>query len=168
MGAPAIAAGAAVGSSLLSARATIQAGKAQAAAADFNAQVTERNAQTAQIDKRSARLGSELAIQQFQNEFQRLQATTGSVLRKNGFDTSGGTPALIALENARQADLEIAARRFNASVESQAFDEVSVEQDLQASLTRMEGAAASKAARTRAAATLLGGGSSAYTTYKMS
>ena len=42
MGAPAIAAGAAVGSSLLSARATIQAGKAQAAASDFNAQVNER------------------------------------------------------------------------------------------------------------------------------
>ena len=56
MGAQA-AAGAAVGASLLSARATIQAGKAQAAAADFNAQVNERNAQKAQIDKRSARLG---------------------------------------------------------------------------------------------------------------
>ena len=80
----------------------------------------------------------------------------------------GGGSTKIKDSASQKALASIAARRFNASVESQAFDEVSVEQDLQASLTRMEGAAASKAARTRAAATLLGGGSSAYTTYKMS
>tara|TARA_B100001093_G_C26391288_1_gene827183 strand:+ start:156 stop:662 length:507 start_codon:yes stop_codon:yes gene_type:complete len=166
MGLPAVAAGAAAGASLLSARATMQAGKAQANAAAFNAQVNERNAQKAQLDKESAKLGSELAIQRFSREFGRIQAETGQAVRKNGFVATRGTPALIALQNAREADLEIAARRFNASVESRAFDELSVEQELQASLSRMEGAAASRAARTRAASTLLGGASSTITTYR--
>lgn len=166
MGDPVTMAAVAVGGSLLSARATLQAGKAQQNAANFNALVSERNAMKAEQEGEQIRLKSEQDILAFSRNFNRLQASTQQSFRYNGFVATSGTPLRVALENAQQADEEIAARRYNAEVAQLQASESALEQRMAADLERMTGAAAAKAARTQAMGTLLQGAASGYRTYK--
>jgi len=154
-----IAAGAVIGASLLSARASLQSGKAQQNAQEYNAQVQERNAVIAERESKQIEIQSERDIARFQDSFGRLQASTMQGFRYNGFVATSGTPLRVALENAQQADEEIAARRYNAAVGQQQTLESATEARMQADLNRMYGAQARSASIYQAGSSLLSGAS---------
>ena len=154
-----IAVAATAGSSLLSARAAIQSGKAQQRANEFNAQVQERNAKVSEQQADLIQKKSELDIQRFQQDFNRLQAATMQAFRYNGFVATGGTPLKVAMENARQADEEIAMRRYNAAIGEQQALESATESRMQADLNRLYGRQARTASYYQAGSTLLSGAS---------
>lgn len=156
-----IAIAAAAGSSLLSAKSALESGKAQQRANEFNAQVQERNAKVAEQQAEQLRISSELQIQDFSKSFSRLQASTMQAFRYNGFVATGGTPLRVALENAREADSEIAMRRYNASVGQQQALESAAESRMQADLSRLYGQQARTASYYQAGSSLLSGASSA-------
>jgi hypothetical protein len=156
-----IAVGAVVGSSLLSAKASLESGKAQQRANEFNAQVQERNALVSEQEAELLRKKSELDIQSFQQDFDRLQASTMQAFRYNGFVATGGTPLKVAMENARQADEEIAMRRYNAAIGQQQILESATEARMQADLNRLYGRQARQASYYQAAGSLLSGASRA-------
>jgi hypothetical protein len=79
--------------------------------------------------------------------------------RYNGFVATGGTPLKVAMENARQADEEIAMRRYNAAIGQQQALESATEARMQADLNRLYGAQASQASYYQAGSTLLSGAS---------
>jgi hypothetical protein len=154
-----IAIAAAAGSSLLSAKAALESGKAQQRANEFNAQVQERNAKVAEQEAEQLRIGSELQIQDFAKSFDRLQASTQQAFRYNGFVATGGTPLRVAMENARQADEEIAMRRYNAAIGQQQALESASQSRMQADLNRLYGRQARQASYYQAGSTLLSGAS---------
>lgn len=144
-----------IGSGVMSARAQIAAGKAQQNAANFNAQVSERNAKISEQEGEQIRLRSEEDILAFSKNFNKLQAATQQAFRYNGFQASSGTALLVAMENAKEADKEIARQRYNALVGQREASESAVEQRMRADLQRSQGAAVAKAGRQAAAGTLL-------------
>jgi len=154
-----IAIAAAAGSSLLLAKAALESGKAQQRANEFNAQVQERNAKVAEQEAEQLRIGSELQIQDFAKSFDRLQASTQQAFRYNGFVATGGTPLRVAMENARQADEEIAMRRYNAAIGQQQALESASQSRMQADLNRLYGRQARQASYYQAGSTLLSGAS---------
>ena len=154
-----IAVAATAGSSLLSAKAALESGKAQQRANEFNAQVQERNAQVAEQEAEQLRMSSELQIQDFSKSFDRLQASTMQAFRYNGFVATGGTPLRVAMENAQQADEEIAMRRYNAAIGQQQALESATQSRMQANLNRLYGSQARQASYYQAGSTLLSGAS---------
>jgi len=154
-----IAVAATAGSSLLSAKAALESGKAQQRANEFNAQVQERNAKVSEQQANLIQKKSELDIQRFQQDFNRLQAATMQAFRYNGFVATGGTPLKVAMENARQADEEIAMRRYNAAIGEQQALESATESRMQADLNRLYGRQARTASYYQAGSTLLSGAS---------
>lgn len=145
-------------SSLLSARSAVQQGAAARAAGQFNANMAERNAKVAEQQAEQIKRSSEFDINRFRDNFADLQATAAQAFRYNGFVATGGTPLQVLLDNAREADTEIALRRYNASIGEQQALESATEQRLQGRLDRMMGRSAQRASYYQAAGSLLGGG----------
>ena len=146
------------GASLLSASSAVQQGAAAKAAGQFNANMAERNAQVAEQQAEQIKRSSEFDINRFRENFDDLQATAAQAFRYNGFVATGGTPLQVLLDNAREADTEIALRRYNASIGEQQALESATEQRLQGRLDRMMGRSAQKASYYQAAGSLLSGG----------
>lgn len=146
------------GASLLSASSAVQQGAAAKAAGQFNANMAERNAQVAEQQAEQIKRSSEFDINRFRENFDDLQATAAQAFRYNGFVATGGTPLQVLLDNAREADTEIALRRYNASIGEQQSLESATEQRLQGRLDRMMGRSAQKASYYQAAGSLLSGG----------
>ena len=146
------------GASLLSASSAVQQGAAAKAAGQFNANMAERNAKVAEQQAEMIKRSSEFDINRFREDFSNIQASTGTAFRYNGFIATGGTPLQILLDNAQEADEEIALRRYNASIGEQQALESAAEQRLQGRLERMRGASAQRAGYFQAASSLLRGG----------
>ena len=155
----AIAMAATAGNSLLSARAAVQEGVAARRAGEFNARMSERSAKIAEQQAEQIKRASEFDIARFREDFSDIQASTATAFRYNGFVATGGTPLQVLLDNAYEADQEIALRRYNASIDEQAALESATEQRLAARLDRMRGAQAQRAGYFRAASSLLSAGS---------
>lgn len=155
----AVAMAAQAGSSLLSARSAIAEGTAARTAGEFNAQMSERSAKIAEQQAEQIKRASEFDIARFREDFSDIQASTGTAFRYNGFIATSGTPLQVLLDNAQEADEEIALRRYNASIDQQAALESATEQRLAARLERMRGAQAQRAGYFRAASSLLSAGS---------
>lgn len=145
------------GSSLLSAQSAVQQGAAARAAGQFNANMAERNAKISEQQAEQIKRSSEFDINRFRDNFDDLQATAAQAFRYNGFVATGGTPLQVLLDNSREADTEIALRRYNASIGEQQALESATEQRLQGRLDRMMGRSAQKASYYQAAGSLLGG-----------
>lgn len=144
----------------VSAVGSIQAGKDQKRAYNYNAQVNERNAQVAEQDAEQLVLMEEVEIGRFRREFDNLQAATSQSFRFNGWMADTGTPLKVALANASEADEEVAIRRYNAKVGKAELKEKGTQERMSANLNRMYGRAAMRAAYFKAGSSLLSGGSS--------
>lgn len=144
-----------VGSGVMTARGQIAAGKARQNAANFNAQVSERNADIAEQKAVVSNINTGLQKKQFAKEFGRAQARTQQAYRYNGFVATGGTPALVALEQAAEADEQLAMLEYEGKLKEQGFQEEAAEFRMTAGMQRAEGAAAAKMGRQQAFGTLL-------------
>lgn len=150
-------------STAVSAASTFAAGKQKQSAYDYNAKIDERNSAAKEIQAEVFKRNADLQILKFQKDFRRLNDATSQAFRKNGFVATGGTPLLVALENAQNADEEIAIREYNASVGEQQIKESAVNDKLSANLNQMYGKAAATEGMIGAGRTLMSGGSSMYT-----
>ncbi len=155
-----------VASTAASAMSSVAQGNAQAAAFNYNAQVNERNAVAADNASDQLYHTEKVKIEKFKNDFERLQAATNQGFRYNGWIAEGGTPLLVALANASEADDEIAIRDFNARVGKQELEEEGVQQRMSAELNRMYADQARTAGMMGAGQSLLSGGSAMYSIYK--
>lgn len=144
----------------VSAVGSIQAGRDQKRAYNYNAKVNERNAQVAEQDAEQLVLMEEVEIGRFRREFDNLQAATSQSFRFNGWMADTGTPLKVALANAQEADEEVAIRRYNAKVGKAELKEKGTQERMSANLNRMYGRAAMRAAYFKAGSSLLSGASS--------
>ena len=144
-----------IGSGVMTARGQIAAGKARQNAANFNAQVSERNAKIAEQKAVVSNINTGLQKKQFAKEFGRAQARTQQAYRYNGFVATGGTPALVALEQAAEADEQLAMLEYEGKLKEQGFQEEAAEFRMTAGMQRAEGSVAAKMGRQQAFGTLL-------------
>tara|TARA_R110000744_G_scaffold13551_1_gene39312 strand:- start:118 stop:579 length:462 start_codon:yes stop_codon:yes gene_type:complete len=121
-------------------------GSAEQQAHEYNAKLKERNAKALEIDAEAQIFGAEWEITDFREDFQDLNKATSQAFRSNGWIAEGGTPYLVAIANAAEADEEISMRRWQALSGAQATRERGVNERLGADLERMYGTIA----RTRA------------------
>lgn len=154
-------------SAVVGASGALAQGKQQQAAYNYNADINERNAKAADQQAEQVIFNEELEIVRFRNEFDDLQAATAQAQRYNGWIAEEGTPLKVALQNAIEADEEVATRRYNAKVGAQQIREGGVQERMQANLNRMYGTAARRASRYQAAGSLLGGVQQGSTIYAL-
>tara|TARA_R100001463_G_scaffold25889_1_gene61022 strand:+ start:85 stop:573 length:489 start_codon:yes stop_codon:yes gene_type:complete len=112
---------------------------AQKASANFNQQVAERNASVQEQQADQNRLQSELAIADFKDQFRGFQSQIEAQQYKSGVEVGTGTALEILIENAEEADKEIANRRFNAATNKRALEDSAVMSRLQGQLGQMQG-----------------------------
>jgi len=129
---------AAIASAVFSAAGSIQAGKDQKRAYNYNAQVNERNAQVADQDAEQLVLMEEVEIGRFRREFDNLQAATSQSFRFNGWMADTGTPLKVALANAQEADEEVAIRRYNAKVGKAELKEKGTQERMSANSLKLQ------------------------------
>lgn len=156
-----VTAGLIIGGSLLSATASLQAGKAQQAANNFNADVADRNSE---LIESTERLEGQQALREmadFQKKFSSYQSATQMKFAYNGWLSNSGTAALVSLANASEAEETLATMAYNDEVNRGQIRESALQQRMEADLQRTYGKQARIASRFQAAGTLLQGGAQA-------
>jgi len=162
-----VATASAVVGTVMQASAAKAKGKSDQLAANYNADINDRNADAADISARQLIQAEELQIIKFQNQYEELSQQTNMANSYNGWLADSGTPLKIALANAQEADEEVNIKRYNAQVGKQQLEEQGLQQTMQGNLNRMYGRAARQAGNYKAAQSLLSGistGSQIYAT----
>ncbi len=159
-------AGAAVASAGVSAAGSIKSGKAQRAAAEYNAKIEERNAKVAEQAAEQVLAQSDrdaIIVQNIASKFISNQAVR---YRKAGVVASTGTALKVALDSANNADEKVALGKYEARVNAIALREQGTDAMLRASVTRAQGKAAQDASKYQAMSSLLGGSARAAMAFK--
>ena len=90
--------------------------KQQGAVGRYNQRVQERNATIKEQEAEQISKKTEFDISQFNKQFEQLQGTTRTNLRKAGVVGNEGTAARIALSNLYEAEVQRNTIRYNAQV----------------------------------------------------
>lgn len=156
-----IAAASALAGGVMSAAGAGKSASAQRASAEYNAAIMERNAKVREQDAEQ---------QLFMNDRDNLRFSriaTDFVKNQQAYYSSSGvvsgqdTALIVALNSANNADEQIRNKTFDAEVAALALREQATGMNLQANLTRMEGAAKARATRMQGMTSLLGSASKA-------
>ena len=134
---------------------SIKGGYQQARALNYQAKINERNARAAEIAGEQIVMDAELGIGDFRESFEDFNDQTMQTARANGWAADTGTPYLIAMENARQADKEIAIRRLEARKGKQSTEETALSERMQAVLNKQSAKQARTSGYMEAGKTLL-------------
>jgi len=115
------------------------AGSAAMQTAEYNAAIRRRNERVAkqEADLRE-RVGDREALR-FRKQFSRLQAKTETAYRKSGVATSTGTPLMVMMENANEAEEEVQLIGLQARTDAGRLREQGVNQRLAGELALLEG-----------------------------
>ena len=148
-----------VAGTYMSYRGAKKAGKQQQQANEFNAKVAERNAKVARVSKEIQKRHTDLAIDNFVDDFEKFQASSAQAYRVNGFQAGTGTPLVVAIENAYEAEKEIAMQKYNSRIREAQLEETAIQGGMSADLSRMYGEQARTAGKYNAYSSLLGGAS---------
>ncbi len=143
------------------------AGAAEQAAYEYNAKIRERNAKALEQEAEAQLFGAEWEISDFREDFQKLNKATSQAFRSNGWVAEGGTPYLVAIENAAEADEEVQLKRWQALTGAQATRERGVNERLSADLDRMYGGIARQRAKQQQMQGMLGLAKTAGSIYLM-
>jgi hypothetical protein len=149
----------------VSAMGSIQAGNAQAAAANYNAQVLEMNAKLSDRRARDAVMRGNAEEQQNRLETARFRANQIAGMAANGVDVSFGSPLETITSSATMAEMDALTIRANSRREAYDHEVEGVNQRADATLKRMEGKAAKQAGFLNAFSTVLTGAGQAYGKY---
>ena len=133
----AVAAGASILGTVVSMAGANAQAKGQAAAANYNAKIRERNAATADIKADWRTLVNDIETVDFRERFNKLQASTNVAYNKSFVQSDTGTARLVQIENAQEADEEIAVREMQAETEAASFREQGINERLEANLQRI-------------------------------
>lgn len=137
------------------------AGAAAMRTAEFNNAIRKRNERVArqEADLRE-RVGDREAIR-FRKNFRKLQDKADTAFRKGGVATGTGTPILVAMENANEAEEEVQLIGLQARTDAGRLREQGVNQRLAGQVTLLEGRARQQAFNTRAKTAMISGISNA-------
>lgn len=155
-----------IGSTIMGAAGSIQQGNAAAAAADYNAKVSEMNAE---LSERRAKDALDRGANEEQKKRQEVQQILGrqqAAFAANGVDLSFGSPLDTITDTAVLGELDALTIRQNANREAYDYRVDAVNQRSGATLQRMQGQSAKTAGYLDAFGTVLGGGAKAFQTYK--
>ncbi len=133
----AVAAGAAILGTVVSMAGTSAQAKGQAAAARYNAKIRERNAATADIKADWRTLVNDIEEVDFRERFNKLQASTTVAYNQAGVQSDTATKRLVQIDNAKEADEEIAIRDMQAETDASEFREAGINERLEANLQRI-------------------------------
>jgi len=149
-----------IGTDLLSGftskKASNRAASRAAEAAEFNAQIIERDIDL--LTRQRQIINANFAASQGRNRtaFERdTQGTARSGYAYAGFDLTQGTPIEVLRENAREFDYEQESEEFNNAITNMQIDDAIEETKLQAELTRMTGQANASGLRASGTASLI-------------
>jgi len=137
-------------------KASNRAAEQSQAAANFNAQIIERDIDL--LTRQRQIINTNFAASQGRNAraFEgEVQGTARSGYAYAGFDLSQGTPIEVLRENAREFDYEQETEAFNNSITNMQIDDAIEETKLQAELTRMTGQANAAGLRASGTASLI-------------
>ncbi len=148
---------ASVGGSYMAYKGAKKAGKAEQQAQEFNAKVAERNAKVARLSKEQLRKQTEIDILDFKKDFENFQKVSAQMYRVNGFVAETGTPLQVMLDNAYEAEKEVAMIRHNSQIEQSRLEEQAIQGGMQADMNRAYGRSARDAGRYQAYGSLLSG-----------
>jgi hypothetical protein len=135
----------------MAAYSSYQAGQAQKKASEYNAALAERNAA-------NTRAASEIAAENERKANARKMASLRAGYAESGVDISEGTPLLVAMNSAAEAEKDALRIKWGGDSQANAFLGA-------ATLSRMQGSQAETAGNLGAGASLLKGVSSASNTY---
>ena len=115
------------------------AGRAAMQTAEYNAAIRRRNERVAkqEADLRE-RVGDREALR-FRKQFSKLQARTGTAYRKGGVAASTGTPLIVMMDNANEAEEEVQLLGLQARTDAGRMREQGVNQRLAGELALLEG-----------------------------
>jgi len=138
------------------------AANAASAAGRYNKQIADRNKQLLdrQAEQAVFRAGQEVV--RFRENFYDLQAASAAALRFNGVVASSGTALDVLLDNAMQADAQIAAIQYNGVAEARDLRQEGINQQLQGNIAQLEANTQASAIRASTATSLFKGSISAY------
>jgi hypothetical protein len=137
-------------------RAADRASAAARSAAEFNAQMIERD--FGLLERQRGIINAQFAIddQRMRQEFERtVQSTVRASTGYAGFDMSQGTPMEVLRRNARELEYQSAVNEFNNQIANLQITDAQEETRLNAQLSRMEGGAQAAALRAQGTASLI-------------
>ena len=147
---------------LLQVQAQRAAGKAAQQAANYNADVNERNAKAAEIQAETTERLNRIKEVQDRDRFKELNDRTQMQYRGQGWAATTGTPLKRMMLNALRFEQDLEIQSYNTRVKALQSRENATNARLQAEITRFEGRAARKIAHQEAYGTLLSGASQMY------
>lgn len=133
----------------------LAAGRAAKKAADYNASISDRNAEALDITAENIERQNKIKTLQDRIKFKNLNDQTQMLYRGQGWAATTGTPLKRLLQNALRFEKDIEIQNYNSRVQQQKARENATNLRLQGELARMEGRAAQKISRYQAAGTLL-------------
>lgn len=155
MGLPAvIAASTAVG-----AVASIQAGQAAQASAQYQNTIAQQNADIYEAKAERSKEVGEYNVKRFNKDFNKTMASVERAYAFSGVDVSRGTPLAVMEEYLTEAEIERANIRYNANVEATDYREAAVLSRMEGQLAKYQGRQLQTASYFKAGQTLLGGAS---------
>lgn len=157
-----------LGSTLLAGAGQVQSANAQAAASNYNAQVSEMNATLADRRARDAIERGQIEEQQKRQEVAQLQGRQRAAMAANGVDLTFGSPLDTLVDTAVLGELDALTIRRNSAREAYDYNVQGVNGRADATLNRMNAKAAKTGGYLAAAGTVLGGAGKAYGDYRTS
>lgn len=157
-----LAAAASAVSGVIGALGAIQAANAQAAAAEYNAKVSERNAIIADQNRQQALQSTEIAVTDKRRENRRVLAAMRAAYGTSGLEMAG-SPLDVLEDTALEQELDTQRVSYEGRLRARegAIQMLGLRED--ATLSRMEGKAAKTAGYIGAAGQLVGGVGTALT-----
>ncbi len=145
-------------------KASDAAAKAAQEAANFNADIIERDLDILDRQAKLVKAAQLVREKQSRFEFDEMQGSVITGYAANGIDIASGTPMRRLRQNARLFEYEMAKQRFNDSVTQMKIQDAKENVKLTAELTRMEGGATAGAYRAQGNASIIAGLSGAINT----
>jgi hypothetical protein len=145
-----LAAGANLAGGIMGARGSKNAADNTAIISDYNARIDERNARALRQAAEVRTFQGDLAEVDFLEDFGDFVGAQHAYFGAAGVQQGTGTALEVALAAADEASDEITMMRYNVAVESSAIRDQAINQEMQAVVTRAEGAAKARAMRSQA------------------
>lgn len=138
-------------------KAADKAAAAAQEAANFNADIIERDLDILDRQSKLVDVAQVLREKRGRFEFANLQGSVVTGYAANGIDVASGTPMRKLRQNARVFEYDMAVQRFNDSVTQMKIEDAKENVKLTAELTRMEGGAAAGSLRAQGTQSLIAG-----------
>lgn len=155
-----------IGSTVMGGMGAIQQGNAQAASAQYNAQVADMNAKLAERQARDVVERGQVEEQQQRAKTAAIMGQQKAAMAANGVDLKFGSPLDTLVDTATMGELDALTIRANTYREERDTRQQAANLRGQSGMYRAEAKSAKTGGYLNAFGTILGGGAKAYTNYQ--